>query len=101
MRRLLAMAHRHLCTLDAVLRRRATLRTGGGLRRKGEKEDQVAVKPIPEGYHSITPYLVVDDAAAELSFLKRALGAEERFKTTRPDGTIGHAEVRIGDSMVM
>ncbi len=62
----------------------------------------MAVKPIPQGYHSVTPYLVVDGAAKLLEFLKQAFGAEETSpRMARPDGTIMHAEIRIGDSRVM
>jgi PhnB protein len=60
------------------------------------------VKPIPEGYHAITPYLTVKGAAKVIDFLKKAFGAElthEPFK--RPDGAIMHAEVKIADSRVM
>ena len=60
----------------------------------------MAVNPIPEGYHSITPYLIVDDAEAAIDFYKRAFGAEEVFRMPM-GGKIGHAEVRIGDSVVM
>jgi PhnB protein len=58
------------------------------------------VKPIPEGYHSVTPYLVVDDAAAALDFYARAFGAVEVLRMPMGD-RIGHAEIRIGDSHVM
>jgi PhnB protein len=61
----------------------------------------MAVKPIPEGYHTVTPYLVVEDAAALIDFLKQAFDAEERHRMARPDGTIMHAEVKIGDSFLM
>ena len=62
----------------------------------------MAVKPIPEGYHAITPYLVVRGAAKTIDFLKKAFGAEVVFDPLkRPDGTILHTEVRIGDSCVM
>jgi uncharacterized glyoxalase superfamily protein PhnB len=62
----------------------------------------MAVKPIPEGYHSVTPYLVVPGAAKLLDFLKQAFDAQELYRPMqRPDGTIMHAEVRIGDSVVM
>jgi uncharacterized glyoxalase superfamily protein PhnB len=61
----------------------------------------MAVKPIPDGYHTVTPYLTVDGAAKLLEFVKRAFGAEEVFRMDTPDGKVGHAEVRIGDSMVM
>jgi PhnB protein len=61
----------------------------------------MAVKPIPEGYHSVTPYLVMRDAARAIEFYKRALGATELFRFDAPGGRIGHAEIRIGDSVVM
>jgi PhnB protein len=61
----------------------------------------MAVKPIPDGYHSVTPYLIVDGAARALDFYKRAFGAEETFRMPGPDGRIGHAEMRVGDSMIM
>ena len=60
----------------------------------------MSVKPIPEGYHSVTPYIVVDDAAAALDFYKRAFGAVEVLRMPMGD-RIGHAEIRIGDSHVM
>ncbi len=61
----------------------------------------MAVKPIPDGYTTVTPYLVVDGAEKLLDFVKQAFGAEELFRMDGPDGTIGHAEVKIGDSIVM
>ncbi|MFL5426167.1 MAG: VOC family protein [Myxococcales bacterium] len=61
----------------------------------------MAVKPIPEGYHTYTPYYVVDGAAQFIDFLKKAFGAEETLRMPAPGGKIGHAEVRIGDSIVM
>jgi uncharacterized glyoxalase superfamily protein PhnB len=61
----------------------------------------MAVKPIPEGYHTVTPYLVVEGAAKLIDFLKQAFDAQETFRMPKPDGTIMHAEVKIGDSMVM
>ena len=60
------------------------------------------VKPIPDGYHSITPYLVVPGVAKLLDFLKQAFGAEPTHPPmTKPDGTVMHAEVQIGDSRIM
>jgi PhnB protein len=56
---------------------------------------------VPEGYHSVTPYLTVDGAAKLIEFMERAFGAEERGRMPGPKGTIGHAEVTIGDSAVM
>ena len=61
----------------------------------------MAVKPIPEGYHSVTPYLILDDAARALEFYKKAFGAVELMRMPAPGGRIGHAEMRIGDSAVM
>lgn len=60
-----------------------------------------SVKPIPDGYHSITPYLYVRGAADAIEFYKRALGAEELVRMPGPDGSIMHAELKIGDSVVM
>jgi PhnB protein len=59
------------------------------------------VKPIPEGYHSITPYLVIKGAAAAIDFYKQAFGAVEIMRMPQPDGRVGHAELKFGDSMVM
>ena len=61
----------------------------------------MAVKPIPDGYHSVTPYLSVPGVAKLLDFLQQAFEAQELHRMPRPDGTIMHAEVRIGDSLVM
>lgn len=58
-------------------------------------------KPIPEGFHSVTPYLIVSDCNKALEFYKAALGAEERYRMPMPNGKIGHAELQIGDSIVM
>jgi PhnB protein len=59
------------------------------------------VKKIPEGYHSITPALIVKDGNAAIEFYKKGFGAEERHRMKSPDGRIGHAELKIGDSIVM
>jgi PhnB protein len=61
----------------------------------------MAVKPIPDGYHSITPYLIVSDATRAIEFYKRAFGATESFRLGAPGGKVGHAELRFGDSTVM
>ena len=58
------------------------------------------VKPIPEGYHSLTPYLIIDGAAAALEYYKKAFGATELFRMEH-GGKIGHAEMKIGDSPFM
>jgi PhnB protein len=65
------------------------------------QEQIMAVKPRPDGYHSITPYLVVDGAADVIEFLKQAFDARELMRFAAPAGRIGHAELRIGDSVVM
>jgi PhnB protein len=59
------------------------------------------VKPIPEGHNSVSPYLVVNGAAKALDFYKKAFGATEIMRFDTPDGKIGHAEIRIGDTVVM
>ena len=59
------------------------------------------VKPVPERYHSVTPYLVVEGVPKLLEFLKDTFNSTELERVPRPDGTISHAEVRIGDSVVM
>jgi PhnB protein len=58
-------------------------------------------KPIPEGYHTVTPYLVFDNASEAIEFYKRAFGAKERVRMEAPGGKIGHAEIELGDSVVM
>jgi PhnB protein len=59
------------------------------------------VKPIPEGYHSVTPYLFIKGAAAAIEFYKSVFGATERMRMPGADGRIMHAELKIGDSVVM
>lgn len=62
---------------------------------------QTQVSPIPEGYHSLTPYLIVKDAAKAINFYKNAFGATELLKMDSPNGKIMHCELQIGDSRVM
>jgi PhnB protein len=59
------------------------------------------VKPVPDGYHTVTPYLIVKDGARAIEFYKNAFGAKEIFRMLGPDGKIGHAEIQIGDSRIM
>ena len=58
-------------------------------------------KPIPEGYHTLTTHLQVDDAARAIDWYKQAFGAKERMRMDAPGGRIGHAELEIGDSLLM
>lgn len=60
-----------------------------------------AKRPIPEGHHTVTPHLIVDNAARAIDWYRKALGAEERARAVGPDGKIMHAEIRIGDSLIM
>lgn len=60
----------------------------------------MSVNPIPKGFHTITPSLVVQNAAKAIEFYKKALGAEELMRMPTPDGKIGHAEIKIGDSII-
>ena len=61
----------------------------------------MAVDPIPQGYHTVTPYLTVDDGEAAIDFYRRAFGATERMRMGMPDGKLAHAELQIGDSIIM
>ena len=61
----------------------------------------MAVKPIPDGYHTATPYLVVNGAARAIEFYKNAFGAQELMRMGGPEGKINHAEIKIGDSPIM
>jgi PhnB protein len=68
----------------------------------GEEETMATkVKPIPDGYHSLTPYLCIKGASDAIAFYKKAFGAEELVRMPMPDGTVGHAELQIGDSRLM
>jgi len=60
-----------------------------------------ATRPIPEGYHVITPYLIVNGASRAIDYYAKVLGARERMRIMQPDGRVGHAELEIGDSVVM
>ena len=61
----------------------------------------MSIKPVPEGYRTATPYLIVKGAAEAIEFYKRAFGASEMLRMADPQGRIGHAEIRIGDSVIM
>lgn len=61
----------------------------------------MAVKPVPDGYHTVTPYLIVGDGAGAIEFYRRAFGAVETFRIDGPGGKVGHAEIRVGDSPIM
>jgi PhnB protein len=61
----------------------------------------MAVKPIPQGYHTLTPYLIVKGAGAALDFYAKAFGAQELSRMADPSGKVGHAEMKIGDSPFM
>jgi PhnB protein len=60
-----------------------------------------AAKPVPQGYHTVTPQLTLDNASQSIDWYKKALGAEEVSRNLGPDGKIMHAEIRIGDSRIM
>jgi PhnB protein len=61
----------------------------------------MATKPIPDGYHTVTPYLAVDDAARAIEYYAKAFGAKELGRMDAPGGKVGHAELQIGDSRIM
>ena len=60
-----------------------------------------SVNPVPEGYHTVTPYLIMKDASAAIRFYETAFNANERMRFNKPDGRIAHAEIQIGDSIIM
>jgi PhnB protein len=60
-----------------------------------------SVKPIPDGHRTVAPYLAIKNAAGALEFYKKAFGAIEAYKLIIPDGRVGHAEIRLGDSLIM
>jgi PhnB protein len=66
-----------------------------------ERTADMSVKPIPDGYHSVTPYLSIKGAAEAIAFYKRAFGAVELCRLMMPSGKVGHAEIKIGDSAIM
>ena len=61
----------------------------------------IPVNPIPKGYHSVTPYLIIKDAARAIDFYKKVFDAAELVRMADPSGKVGHAEIKIGDSMIM
>ncbi len=61
----------------------------------------MAVKPVPAGYHTVTPYLIIKGAARAIDFYKQAFGATELMRFPGPDGKVAHAEIKIGDSPIM
>jgi PhnB protein len=69
--------------------------------RRGSGEIMAKVKPIPEGYPRLSPYLYVDDAQAAIDFYGEVFGTKERMRMAGPDGKIGHAELQFGDSILM
>jgi PhnB protein len=66
-----------------------------------EVEMAKAKKAVPEGFHTVTPHLIVENAAEAIDWYKKALGAEEKMRAPGPDGKIMHAELRIGNSLIM
>jgi len=61
----------------------------------------MTINPIPDGYHTVTPYMIIKDAVAAIAFYQKAFGAEEVGRLSMPDGTIMHGEFKIGDSHIM
>jgi PhnB protein len=64
-------------------------------------EGEMTTQPIPEGYHTLTTYLTIENAAEAIDYYKDVFGAKERIRMEAPDGKIGHAELEIGDSLLM
>ena len=80
---------------------KAPAKRRAGTKRPAKTTRKRVVKPIPEGHPAVSPYLIVDGAARALQFYRKAFGAQELMRHAGPDGRIGHAEIRIGDSIVM
>jgi PhnB protein len=88
--------------VGAVKRHAAsTLAPSVGNQVKGGRTMASRVKPIPDGHRTVTPYLAIKNAAEALEFYRKAFGATERYRLTTPDGRVGHAEIGLGDSIVM
>jgi PhnB protein len=68
---------------------------------RANKVISIPVNPIPKGYHSVTPYLIVNGAARAIEFYKNVFGATEVMRMADPSGKVGHAEIKIGDSVIM
>ena len=68
---------------------------------KKSAKSKAAVKPIPDGYHTLTPAIIIPEAADAIAFFEKAFGAKTRLRMDGPDGSIAHAEIEIGDSVVM
>ena len=81
----------------------AKKKTGAGKAGKAARRAKVAkkVNPIPAGHRTVTPHLILDDCAGAIEFYKKAFGAREKIRMNGPDGKIAHAEVQVGDSMIM
>lgn len=69
--------------------------------KKTNSKTSKKVMPVPKGYHNVTAYLIVNNAAKAIDFYKAAFGAKEVMRMAKPDGKVGHAEIRIGDSKIM
>ena len=80
---------------------KTTARKSSGTKIAAKRTKTRAVRPIPQGHPAVSPYLIVEGAARALEFYRKAFGAKELMRHAGPDGRIGHAEVRIGDSIVM
>jgi PhnB protein len=70
-------------------------------KKPARKPAKKVVKPIPDGYHVLTPYLAIDGASAAIDFYKKVFGARVRLRMDAPGGKVGHAELQIGDSVIM
>jgi PhnB protein len=83
------------------LRRDLRIRVEPRMSATEQQEAHTMVKPIPNGYPRVTPYLIVDDGSAAIEFYREVLEATERMRMPTPDDKVGHAELEIGDSLIM
>ena len=94
-------AARHDPVLSGERGRRAKIPPGTAHHRARRSAPMPAIKPIPDGYNTLTPYLIVSDGAGAIAFYAKAFGATERMRLDAPGGRIGHAELTIGDFVIM
>ena len=85
----------------ADMRRKSKAELAKAVTKAGAAPAKASVKAIPDGYHTVTPYLIVNGASRALDFYRRAFGAKEHVRMPGPDGKVMHAEIQIGDSKVM
>ena len=88
-------------TKRKTTKRKTTKRKSSKRKKKTTRKAKKRVEPIPAGYHTVTPQLILNDAAGAIEFYKKALGAKDKNRFSGPDGKVMHAAIKVGDSIVM